>query len=98
VAKCKQALRWANGAFLCLMCFYWSCLVFLLVGAAASGGRRGVQGKLHHLFLTGIVQLPWSCEDTIRAIDNGYCGLIVLTLFTWISVELKRRLGRSCAG
>lgn len=86
-------------AFLVLACAFWMLMLLELLPVLAFSGVDGVRAKLLHIWSMGKVALevPWSCQDSLSLLHEGYTDLILFLLLTWAAVEAKRFLHRRMA-
>lgn len=86
----------AIRVFLVLVCALWVLILVEILPAFLMTGIAGVRGKLVHIWSMGKVNpdLPWSCQDSLQLIHEGYTDLFVFVLLTWALLELKRFLDR----
>ena len=86
-------------AFLVLASALWLLILLELLPVLAYGGMEGVHGKLLHIWSMDKIDfdLPWTCENSLRLVHEGYTDIILFLLLTWAALELKRFLQRQIA-
>jgi hypothetical protein len=79
---------------LVLACAFWALILVEVVPAFFVTGINGVRGKLMHIWSMGKINLdgPWSCQDSLQLVHEGYTDLLVLVLATWGLLEVKHFL------
>lgn len=85
---------------LVLVCAFWALIFVEVLPAFLTTGINGVRDKLLHVWSMGKINLdaPWSCQDSLQLVHEGYTDLLVFVLLTWGLLELKRFLSRRLAG
>ena len=91
-----KALYLAIRVFLVLVCAFWALILVEVLPAFLMTGIAGVRGKLLHIWSMGKINLdqPWSCQDSVQLVHEGYTDLLVFVLLSWGLLELKRFLDR----
>jgi hypothetical protein len=93
-----KALHIIIRAFLVIASAFWLLILLELMPVLVLSGMDGVRGKLLHIWSMGKTGLPWTCQDSLHLVHEGYTDLILFLLLTWAAVELKRFLHRRMAG
>jgi hypothetical protein len=96
VVSLLKALHLAIRVVLVLAYAFWALILVEVVPAFFVTGINGVRGKLLHIWSMGKLNLdaPWTCQDSLQLVHEGYTDLLVLVLVTWGLLELKRFLER----
>src|SRR5215472_5002763 len=91
-----KALYLAIRVLLVLVCALWVLILVEVLPAFLMTGLGGVRGKLFHIWNMGKLHLdvPWTCQDSLQLVHEGYTDLLVFVLLSWGLVELKRFLER----
>ena len=92
-----RALHICIRAFLVLACAFWLLICLEIIPALLLHGVEGAQGKLVRVWSMGRWDSPWTCQDSIQLLHEGYTDLFIFLLLTWGLVELKRFLSRRIA-
>lgn len=71
-------------AFLVLASALWLLILLELLPVLAYGGMEDVHGKLLHIWSMGKIDfdLPWTCENSLRPVHEGYTDIILFLLLT----------------
>lgn len=91
-----KALHLAIRVVLVAACAFWALILVEVVPAFFITGINGVRDKLVHIWSMGKINLetPWSCQDSLQLVHEGYTDLLVLIFATWGLLEVKRFLDR----
>lgn len=91
-----RALHLAIRIVLVLACAFWTLILVEIVPAFFITGMNGVRDKLVHIWSMGKIKLdaPWSCQDSLQLVHEGYTDLLVLIFATWGLLEVRRFLER----
>lgn len=92
-----RALHIAIRALLVLACAFWALICLEILPALLVQGVDGARARLVHVWSMGKLELPWSCQNSLQLLHEGYTDLIILLLLTWALLEVKRFLDRRIA-
>lgn len=94
-----RALHLTIRVVLVLAAALWVLIVVEVLPAFLTTGMSGVRGKLLHIWSMGKINpdVPWTCQDSLQLIHEGYTDLLVFVLLTWGLLEVKRFLVRRIA-
>lgn len=84
----------AIRVLLVLVCALWALILVEVLPAFLVTGMDGVRGKLVHIWSMGKFNTPWSCQDSLQLVHEGYTDLLVFVLLSWGLLELKRLLDK----
>ncbi|HEY6251735.1 MAG TPA: hypothetical protein VI685_17395 [Candidatus Angelobacter sp.] len=87
-----RALYLAIRVVLALAFALWVLILVELLPVLFTTGMGGVRSKLMYIWSLGKFDLPWTCQDSLQLIHEGYTDLLVFVLLTWGLLELKRFL------
>lgn len=94
-----KALHLTIRVVLVLAAALWVLILLEVLPAFLTTGMSGVRGKLLHIWTMGKINLdlPWTCQDSLQLVHEGYSDLLVFVLLTWALLELRRFLDRRTA-